>query len=294
VLQACLKANPGNSQVIDAILFLGAAHPTLAPGAAHATPAGSGQPADFHLPDEPPGRTFAWYEVWLKALTQRDFKSYQELLNDPLAGPRRAYWWTFCAAILSGLSTLALVQTFSPGTIDAGPFLGTFSFSQLGWAMSGAAFGGLGLLLVAATLNLIARSFGGAGNFARSVYMTSAWASAVIVCVNILPAAAFLLWVLLDGLLVRFAGTPAVGNNIGSLGDSWLSFYLSAFLALFVIVLCLIPLLLAFLYSLILATLQAAHRLNPDRARIAALLSVALLAIAAGFIYLVLYGLRFG
>ena len=136
-LELCLRFNPGNAQVQEAIEKLSATvasrPPVPAPEAvqpfssmsnsyeipyqqvavpatsvalaepAAVTTAADGQPAGLLMPDEPASRPFPWYEVWFKALTQANAPSYFEILCDPTADTGRAYLWMFTASLVTGL-----------------------------------------------------------------------------------------------------------------------------------------------------------------------------------------------
>src|SRR5689334_3426848 len=147
-LELCLKFNPGNPQILEAIQKLQAklsiAQPTPAftslaavetpyssqdninPYAAvsAAIPSTAGgidsmeAPREFKGLDESPGRPFMWHEVWVAALTQGNVNSYTALLRDPLASPGRVYWWIFMTGMVTGLISI-LFLAINPALIPA-------------------------------------------------------------------------------------------------------------------------------------------------------------------------------
>jgi hypothetical protein len=154
-------------------------------------------PAKFTGLDEAPGRPFIWYEVWQRALMQANADSYTALLRDPLASPGRAYWWVFMAALITGMVSLV-----NPSVMAA---LNQFEQLQGGENFStivavilvvlvpvGAVFSILGLMLEAAIYDLLSKSFGGSGNFSRTVYLLGAYTAPLSIITGILSIIPFI------------------------------------------------------------------------------------------------------
>jgi hypothetical protein len=272
-LESCLRFNPGNPQITEAIQKLRekvSAQPTPAfsvpiessslavnpePYDAYAALAlpeavndikamdklAPDEPARFMGLDENLGRPFIWYDVWIKALTQPKVDTYDALVRDPLASPGRAYWWVILAGLMAGVFTLisaiSLVNDPSftdPSVIEAFRPLGlnAASLENLRTMLAGGyvvlipfevIFNLLGLLFVAAIYNLLAKIFGGSGNFSRTVYLMGAYTAPLSIVTGIL----------------------SIIPNLGSCLAALLGFYS---------------------FWLSVTALQAAHRLNGGRA----------------------------
>jgi hypothetical protein len=223
-LEMCLKFNPGNAQVIEAVQKLQAKlsatqqipaftfgpsafqqtantehYATLAaaiPSTASAIESVNATPELTSLGGTP-GRPFIWYEVWQRALMQANADSYTSLLQDPLASPGRAYWWVFMASLVTGMVSLV-----NPSVMAA---LNQFEQLQGGENFStivavilvvlvpvGAVFSILGLMLEAAIYDLLSKSFGGSGNFSRTVYLLGAYTAPLSIITGILSIIPFI------------------------------------------------------------------------------------------------------
>ena len=226
-LDVCLKFNPGNTQILDAIQKLQekvvveqqpAFHPPPEPinpepnpepnPEAYTYPAFAAEtthtqttdtqsedvsnPAAFTGLDESPGRPFIWYDVWFRALTQANVDSYTALLRDPLASPGRAYWWVLLAGLVSGLIFLAnpnmidllnQVEHAQEGGQAAGLIVAVL---MLGFVLLSALFSIPSLMIGAAIYDLIAKMFGGSGNFSRTVYLMGAYSAPFSILTSVL------------------------------------------------------------------------------------------------------------
>lgn len=196
--------------------------------AAFAAPAAVSQSEALDTPpkfiglDESPGRPFIWYDVWLKAITQANVDTYTALLRDPLASPGRAYWWVFLAGIVAGLFLLINVSlnpdfTQAINDLEREQNLGNFGAIMavvlIVLVPLQAIFSVLGLMLGCAMYDLLAKLFGGSGNFSRTVYLMGAWTAPfsiitgilsiipIINCLNI-PLAFYSFWLSVTSLQV--------------------------------------------------------------------------------------------
>lgn len=224
-LEMCLKFNPGNPQILEAIQKLQAklsiAQPTpaftsFAPveslagpqdnmnayaAVNAAIPSTTGAtdslepPREFSGLDDSPGRPFMWHEVLLTALTQANVNSYSALLRDPLASPGRAYWWVFMSGMITGLIFILLIAinpTLIPAMeeleqLEGGEGIGTtLGIILLILVPIGAAFSVLGLILGAALYNFLAKLLGGSGNFSRTVYLLGAYSAPLSILSGVL------------------------------------------------------------------------------------------------------------
>lgn len=138
------------------------------------------------LPEEPVSRPFAWYEVWFKALTQANAPSYFELLRDPTAGPGRAYLWILMTSLVTSLASFLFLfanidslkttkgfEALQEVSADPNKFYIIGLIAILLWSISSV----FGLVLSGAFFNLLAKLFGGIGNYSRTVYLIGAYAA---------------------------------------------------------------------------------------------------------------------
>ena len=75
--------------------------------------------------EQPPAEKLRWFKVWTSAITQPSTETFEWILRDPQASPRRAYLWVFITSLISMIitgvySTLGLttgLETFEPWLI---------------------------------------------------------------------------------------------------------------------------------------------------------------------------------
>ena len=119
-----------------------------------------------------PGRTLSWREVWIQALTQPSVATYQALIQDPHASPKRAYIWI-------GLSVLVGAFISSVGTwLWPGEVLGLEGVREVDMLcgpLIATVVTVLFIAMVAGGSNLIARLFGGEGTYSAFVYACAAY-----------------------------------------------------------------------------------------------------------------------
>jgi hypothetical protein len=132
-----------------------------------------------------PGRTLSWYEVWIQAFTQPSVATYQALVQDPQASPKRAYIWI-------GLSVLAGAFITSVGTwLWTGAVLGlerTREADMLCGPLIAVVMTVLFIAMVAGGANLIARLFGGEGTYSALVYAFAAYTAPLSLISGVLGA----------------------------------------------------------------------------------------------------------
>lgn len=206
-LKVCLHFNPDNPQILEAIRklqeklstppkppldfaaapsnFTTAPEPSPYYAAVNAPEAVSRnettrKPDKFTGLDEVTGHPYAWYEVWWQALTKPNVDYYTALLQDPLAGLGRAYWWGFMAALITGLISLANPSIIKTLDEIAGSRGGTNTSMWVAVILVvtipiGAVLSVLALMLMTVLYNLLAKVFGGTGNFSRTFYLTTAF-----------------------------------------------------------------------------------------------------------------------
>ncbi len=277
-LKACLKFNPGNNQVIDAILKLEEEHPAFA---SHVKPIQESfhsqnesgvstiaepdthlmQPNSLLMSDESPSSQFVWYEIWKKALTQPNVNTYWTLLRDPQANPQRAYRWIFIASLI--FSGQSLIQSLGIGLPQDTRTIGIVIAYELGIAALQISLSVFGVIFAAAVFNLIAKAFGGVGNFPRTIYLIGVWAAPIIICYSI----SLMIILSVSSLVVAL-------------------FWLVA--PLFGILGCIIPIIeLAYVFLLGSATIRAAHRLSAGQAHMVVAISMVLVGISFGIVFVI-------
>lgn len=125
-----------------------------------------------------PQASYAFYEVWLTALTSGDQRKYQALLRDPEAGQFRAYKWMAYLGLLSGLLLpLLSLGEFNAFLAEFFPTVAPVVLTVLGFAAAAIVsciLVVLGLTITAGIQFLIAIFLGGRGTFSDTVYALGA------------------------------------------------------------------------------------------------------------------------
>jgi hypothetical protein len=121
------------------------------------------------ITDEQPGETLSWSKVWISVLTKPSIATFERILRDPQASPRRAYLWIFTSFFVAGLINvlISIIGSMTTGynTITCGPLIE-------------AVVAILSLALVTWVIQSIAsRLFGGSGTYASLIYAFAAWAA---------------------------------------------------------------------------------------------------------------------
>jgi hypothetical protein len=200
VLEACLKLNPGNFQVIQALHKLRSQRPApvVIPPAPPAPPAPFAQATsqstqnkipvanvNFDPADSGP-RIHSFYEVWFKVLASFDIETYEELLNDPRADANRGFEWVALAGVISGLLTpLSFVSNPQfiaiQNTTEYQELFGKMGLAGLLvllafiFAILTPVISVVGLTIGAGLQNVAAVLLEGKGNFGRTVYAMAAY-----------------------------------------------------------------------------------------------------------------------
>lgn len=140
----------------------------------------------------PTPRAMNWIEIWLAALTRPKASTYEEIIADPGAKPRRAYGWVFLATLISFLVSVLLM------TLLGNPFAADLTEGQSGgylaYAFIGilcaapfvAVFSILSLIINSAIIQFIAGGFGGRGTFGQMVYATGAFLAPMTVVSSVI------------------------------------------------------------------------------------------------------------
>ncbi len=112
-------------------------------------------------------QVLSWHEVWIQALTQPSVATYQSLIQDPQASPKRAYGWVALNALIAFLiSAVGTLLWIALGAAEG--------MSRIGGILCGlpiaVVLAVLGLAIMAGVSNLIARLFEGEGTYSALVY----------------------------------------------------------------------------------------------------------------------------
>ena len=122
--------------------------------------------------EEQPGEKLSWSKVWISVITRPSTQTFEWILRDPQASPRRAYLWVFICALIGGIIT----SVYSMLGFTAG--LGEFESSYL-YLICTPVIAAVSVLLVAfyawLTQSIASRFFGGTGTYASMVYATAGY-----------------------------------------------------------------------------------------------------------------------
>lgn len=143
-----------------------------------------------------------WDEVWLSAISQPEAATFERILADPQATPKRAYRWLIFSSLIAaslgfllelvvGLATQGIVN---PTTlislfvgVTVGPFIGVFA----------AAFN-------AALTQWVARGLGGQGTYSELIYVQAAYGAPLGIVIATLAAIPYINLLILPLLLYAF------------------------------------------------------------------------------------------
>jgi hypothetical protein len=145
----------------------------------------------------PVRKSYAFYEVWMIALSMLKMDAYEDTLNDPEAGKGRAFEWMAYAGIISGLFSPFLllnnpqfteIRTLPEFNQLFGNFeTATFSvILALVMAILTPLFSVIGLAINAWFQNIIATFMGGDGDYRRTVYALAAYMAPVGILASVL------------------------------------------------------------------------------------------------------------
>jgi len=121
--------------------------------------------------EEQPGEALSWSKVWISVFTRPSTKTFEWILRDPGASPRRAYLWIFISALIGAIITSVYSMLgFTPGLGESAP-----SFIPLLCAPVIAVVSILGVAFSVWVIQWIAgRFFGGSGSYASLIYAIAA------------------------------------------------------------------------------------------------------------------------
>lgn len=143
------------------------------------------------------GNTYTWQETWQLVLTKPSEESFEEILGDPAGGMNRAVTWMFVVGLIAGVASFIGQLVF-----------GAASFAMLGGGEDAAAstgfslicsamlipltgvFAVIGLIIGTGFVHIIAKLFGGQGDFDHMAYATASYSAPLTVIsalLNIIP-----------------------------------------------------------------------------------------------------------
>jgi len=126
--------------------------------------------------EEQPGETLSWGKVWISVITRPSIATFERIIRDPQAKPRRAYLWVGLTALIGAIMTGAISR------------MGHFSNQQgLGTSFL---YNCAPANIISALLSLVAVSwvaqriaggfFNGRGKYASMVYASGAFYAPII------------------------------------------------------------------------------------------------------------------
>jgi hypothetical protein len=126
--------------------------------------------------EEIPGERLSWSRVWFNVLTRPSTKTFEQILRDPQASPRRAYWWVFTSAIIGTVIQSVLFRlVFKAGFEELG-----LQPTPLICVPVVAAMAVLGIAINAGiTQGAAGRLFGGKGTYGSLIYALAAWVAPI-------------------------------------------------------------------------------------------------------------------
>jgi len=128
-------------------------------------------------------KTFIWSEAWISVLARPSTDTFERIIRDPQASPRRAYVWLFTSGVIVCL--IINLSTDSFDRINTG--LITITFEPIVTAIISV----LSLVFVTWLIQMIAvRFYGGSGNYAIMIYATAAFSALLFIIhslINLIP-----------------------------------------------------------------------------------------------------------
>jgi len=135
-------------------------------------------------------RSFAWYDVWFKALASPTLETYQGLAADPAVGVGKGLLWVFIAYFISAIITLIMFSArraaLFPGLSQIGgqvPGRGIIALTLLCLAP---VIGIVGFAIGTGLVQLVARLLGGHGSYEKQFYMIAAFAAPILIINSVL------------------------------------------------------------------------------------------------------------
>lgn len=196
---------------------------------------------EYYLPAD--GESLSWSETWIKALTRPSVATYEEIVNDPNAGPRRAITWMIACSLLGVIFYIIFGYMFG---IDAIMRMDEALESMLLVFLCFVPFmifvSILEVVINSGISQLIAKLLGGTGTFSKLIYAFAAYQAplTLIRFINGIPLIKILYMpLLLYGIFLSIIALKAVhkfgwGRAILSSVPIWIVFGLLIIVTLMV------------------------------------------------------------
>jgi hypothetical protein len=128
-----------------------------------------------------PEKPEPFYQIWIKALTRPEDRTYYEIASSPSANPNIAYLWLFLTGLVSSIVSIGMqgvslrqIREFLPpeaaSMLGSNQSMGTGLLGVICGAPIAAAFAVLFFAISVALVQWIAKMFGGSGDYSRMVY----------------------------------------------------------------------------------------------------------------------------
>lgn len=205
-------------------------------------------PADPKPGKTGPDRSVGWSQVWIQAYTRPSVETYQRLLADPNASPKRAYLWSV-ASVFVGYGIFILITLIFPSEFRFGEFVDSRPWEFFGSATILMAcclplvivMGLIRLMISAALTQLVARLLGGDGSYSQLVYLFGAIDAPMSLLSHTLSAIPFAICLTflpdIYAIVLRIIAVKTV-NNFGYVKATFA--YLAFPLLVTIMVICLI------------------------------------------------------
>jgi hypothetical protein len=135
-------------------------------------------PSEFSLTE----RSYSWWEAWTMVFFKPSSTSFLEILEDPLATPRRAYMWIFFASLVGSVIAGAISFYFNHTQFEPlqSGFNTTIWLGAIGVGLCclvplGAALSVLGIIISTGLTQWVAGGLDGRGSYAELIYATAAF-----------------------------------------------------------------------------------------------------------------------
>jgi len=164
--------------------------------------------------EEQPGETLSWGKVWISVLTRPSITTFERIIRDPRASPRRTYLWVGIAALIGAIMTgaisriglfggqQALGSTFPYNCAPANIVAALLSLAAVSWVAQRIAGG----------------FFKGGGKYASMVYASGAFYAPIILISGLISGIPYVNCLSIPLLIYAFVlGVMAVKavNQIG-------------------------------------------------------------------------------
>lgn len=139
------------------------------------------------------GNSYTWQETWQLVLTSPSEETFEEILGDPAGGMNRAVTWVFVVGLIGGIASLigqivfgaASFAAFGGGN-DAAASTGFTVICGAIMIPIGAVLAVIGFIIGTGIIHLIAKVFGGQGDFDDMAYATASYSAPLGIITSLL------------------------------------------------------------------------------------------------------------